>query len=266
MEDQTYRIVALERGLKVLSAFTADRHSLGSSEVARLTGIPVSTTYRILRTLEEAEFVEQLADGNFTPGVAVLKLGFAALQNDGVVEAARVPLQELHAATGETVNLAVLTGAKVMYLIRHRTAHYVIGNITVGATLPASCTGVGKCLLAYLPSEELHQVLTTADLQTAGVGPNAHRELNGLIEDLRHTRERGWSIQNEEVAHGLRAIAAPVRNIDGVVAAVGISVEGARWPVDRLTTELLDPLTAAAQKVSLRMGYLEGVTPPPTRS
>ncbi|MGH3655543.1 MAG: IclR family transcriptional regulator [Micromonosporaceae bacterium] len=261
MVERTYRITALERGLKVLATFGPQRRALGPSEVSRLTGIPVSTAYRILRTLQDSGYLEQLDNGDFTPGVAVLKLGFAALQNDGVVEAARGPLHELYVETGETVNLAVLSGAHVLYLLRYKTAHYVIGNVSVGATLPATCTGLGKTLLSTLSADELDRTLAQVDLGASGVGPNAHRDPDELRRDLAITAERGWGMQDQEVAYGLRSIAVPVRSLEGVVAAVGVSVEGARWPTQRMIDELVGPLTTAAQKISVRLGYLEGVTP-----
>ncbi|MFI1035455.1 IclR family transcriptional regulator [Streptomyces sp. NPDC020951] len=259
--NSRYRISSLDKGLKVLSCFTPQRRQIGASEVARLSGIPVSTVYRILRTLVDSGFVEQLEDGNFTPGVGVLKLGFAALQGNEVVEAASGPLKELRRSTGETCNLGVLSGGDLVYLLRYKTAHYVIGNVSVGSSLAATCTAMGKTLLAMLEPEELSSVLAGMDLTRAGVGPHAHRTTETLMPDLAKIRQRGWAMQDEEVAHGLRAIALPVRNLDGVVAAVGISVEGARWPRDRMTAELLDALRETAQKVSLRLGYLEGVAP-----
>lgn len=255
-----YRISSLDKGLKVLSSFTPQRRQLGASEVARLSGIPVSTAYRILRTLADSGFVEQLEDGNFTPAVGVLKLGFAALQSNEVVEAASGPLRELRKSTGETCNLGVLSCGDVVYLLRYKTSHYVIGNVSVGSSLAATCTAMGKTLLATLEPEELSGVLAGMDLGRAGVGPRAHRTAETLMADLAETRDRGWGMQDEEVAHGLRAIALPVRNLDGVVAAVGISVEGARWSRERMITEILDALRETAQKVSLRLGHLEGVT------
>lgn len=256
-----YRISALDKGLKVLAAFTPQRHQLGASEIARITGIPVSTAYRVIRTLTDAGFLEQLDNGTFTPSVSVLTLGFSALQNNEVVDAARNPLKDLRAATGETCNLGVLSGDDLIYLLRYKTAHYIIGNVSVGSALPATCTAMGKALLATLDDDELARTLSDIDLTRAGVGPNAHRDVNALHADLLTTRKRGWGMQDEEVAHGLRAIAMPVRSLDGVVAAVGVSVEGARWPRERMTETLLDPLRETAAKVSLRLGYLEGVRP-----
>lgn len=261
MTVPSYRVTALERGLKVLSTFTAQRRQLGVSEVARLTGLPVSTVYRLLRTLVDNGYAEQLPDGQFAPSVRVLELGFAALQHDAVVEAARGPLHDLSTRTGETCNLGMLAHTDVLYLIRHRTSHYVIANVFVGSSLPATCTSMGKILLALLPAPQLADVLADVDLATAGVGPNAHRSLAALRLDLDETRDRGWGLQDEEVAHGLRSIAAPVRSADGVVAAVGLSVEGARWSRERMLEEFRDQVLDTARKISVRLGYLEGVRP-----
>lgn len=261
MSRSSYRVVALERGLRVLSAFDSTHRVLGTSEAAERVGLPVATVYRILRTLADAGYTEQLPDGRFTPALQVLTLGFAALQDSDVVEAARDPLASLAARTRETCNLGVLTGSEVLYLIRHRTSHFVVGNLYVGSRLPAAATSMGKLLLALQPENERERLLAEADLGRAG-GPNACRDLDSLRADLKETAERGWGMQDEEVSHGLRSVAAPVHDPSGVVAAVNIAVEAARCSRERMLTELLPQVQDTAAQVSLKLGYLAAVTNP----
>lgn len=261
MAGPSYRVAALERGLKVLSAFDSAHRELGVSEAAALVGLPVPTVYRLLRTLVDAGYVEQRPDGRFAPSVGVLALGFAALQDNDVIEAAREPLRALAARTRETCNLGVLAGAEVLYLIRHRTAHFVVGNLYVGSRLPAACTSMGKLLLTLLPESEREHLLAQADLSRAG-GPNAHRSLDSLRADLAQTATRDWGMQDEEVAHGLRSVSAPVRNTDGVIAAVNIAVEVARCSRDHMLKVLLPQLRDTADQISLRLGYLAAVSNP----
>ena len=256
-----YRVTALERGLKVLSAFDAGHRDLGVSEAAALVGLPVPTVYRLLRTLAASGYVQQRPDGRFAPTVAVLSLGFAALQDSDVVEAAREPLRALASRTRETCNLGVLAGGEVLYLIRHRTSHFVVGNLYVGSRLPATCTSMGKLLLALLPEPERESLLMRADLTRAG-GPNAHRATEDLREDLVRTAERDWGIQDEEVAHGLRSVSAPIRDPGGVIAAVNIAVEGARYSRQRMLDVLLPELVDTAAQISLRLGHLAAVSNP----
>lgn len=258
---ESYRIAALEKGLQVLACFSSQRRHLGPSAVAKLSGLPVSTCYRILRTLEASGFVEQGDDGSFTPGPSVLKLGFAALQNNEVVEAARVPLKELQKETRETCNFAVLSGVDIIYLLRFKTEHYMISNVVAGSSLPAVCTALGKVLLASLSETEFDETSRTIDYSNTSLGPKAHKSRESLATEIVVTRQREWAIQDREMAHGLRAIAVPVFNIDGIAGAIGISVEADRWTQASMIEDLLPSLQEAAQKTSLRMGYLAVAKP-----
>jgi IclR family pca regulon transcriptional regulator len=258
MPPSSYRVVALERGLAVLSAFDTNHRVLGTSEAAALVGLPVATTYRLLRTMTDSGYLEQLPDGRFTPALRVLNLGFSALQDSDVVEAARDPLASLAARTHETCNLGVLTDTDVLYLIRHRTSHFIVGNLYVGSTLPAAVTSMGKLLLALQPTERQQELLERLDL-AGHLGPNAHRDLAELRSDLAQTAERGWGVQDQEVSHGLRSVSAPIHDVNGVVAAINIAVEAARCPRQRMLDELLPQVLDTAAQISLKLGYLAAV-------
>ena len=248
-----YLVSALAKGLRVLSTFSEQRRELRLVDVATLTGIPTPTVFRLLRTLESEGYVEQLDDGRFRPGPFVLTLGYAALQGQDVVQAAQLPLRRLADQTAETVNLGVLVGTSVLYVARIKNSDLVTANLQVGSTLPAAGTSLGKVLLAALPDPELDARLAQVDL-AACHGPYAARSLPQLRHRIGEVREQGWALQDEEVAHGLRSIAAPVHDRGGVVAAVNIAVPASRWTRDELLERFLPPLLDTARDVSRRLG------------
>jgi IclR family transcriptional regulator, pca regulon regulatory protein len=251
----SYTVSALAKGLRVLSVFSEQRRELRLVDVAELTGLPTPTVFRLLKTLEAEGYVEQLAGGRFRPGRYVLTLGYAALEGEEVVGAASVPLQRLADQTAETVNLGVLVGTSVLYLTRIKNADLVTANLQVGSTLPAAGTSLGKVLLAGLPDAELKTRMKEVDLSACD-GPNAPRSLAQLRHRLEEVRERGWALQDEEVAHGLRSIAAPVHDRTGVVASINVAVQASRWTSDQLVERFLTPLLAAADDISGRLGHL----------
>lgn len=256
----SYTVTALAKGLRVLSAFSEQRRELRLVDVSELTGIPVATAFRLLKTLEEGGYVEQLEDGRFRPGPYVLSLGYAALQGQGLVEAATVCLKRLADETGETVNLGVLVGSSVLYLVRIRNTDLVTANLQVGSMLPAPCTSMGKLLLAYVDAGEVDRRITDEDLGTCR-GPHAMRTLEGLAQELSEIRQRGWALQDEEVAHGLRSVAAPVRDPSGVVAAANLAVQASHWTRAKLIERFLPPLLGAAAEISRHLGYIEFAAP-----
>ncbi len=250
-----YRIEALAKGLRVLTAFSERCPALRMTDLVEQTGLPMPTLFRIVATLEEERFLEQLPDGRYRPAAPVLTLGFAALAGLDLVQTATGPLNALAGATGETINLGVLSGDQVLYLVRLRNAELVTANIQVGSTLPAVYTSMGKVLLAGVDAGRLDGVVRAESFRD-GAGPNAVRSRTALDRQLAQVRERGYAVQDQEVAHGLRSIAAPVRGSDGtVVAAVNVAVQAVDYDVERLLTDIKKPLLETCAEISLRLGH-----------
>jgi IclR family transcriptional regulator, pca regulon regulatory protein len=232
-----YRVESLAKGLRLLSQFTELRPRWRVTDLATATELPVPTVFRAVMTLAEEGYLEHLPSGEYRPGVRTLTLGTAALRSLDLVTVATPQLQRLADSTGETVNLAVLTGDKVLYLIRLRNADLVTANIQVGSTLPAVTTSIGKLLLAGLTDDEVRERITPASFP-AQHGPNAKVDVDELLEELHRIRTQGWALQDEELAHGLRSVAAPIRLDTGrVVAGVNLVVQARDCSAQRLIRE-----------------------------
>jgi IclR family pca regulon transcriptional regulator len=248
-----YRVEALSKGLLILRLFDEMTLSLRLKDISDRTDIPMPTAFRIVSTLEQDGFMERRADGSYQPGVAVLALGSAALRSSGLVQQCEVPLRDLAAKTGETVNLGTLLGDQVLYLVRLRNSDLVTANIQVGSTLPAVHTSIGKVLLASLDEGALEGLLTSGSFRS-GSGPRAVANLDELRGQLAEVRRQGYAIQDEELALGLRSVAAPIIDGRGVaVAGINIAVSSSRHGLRELRTTLRDSLLATAADVSRRL-------------
>ena len=233
-----YRVEALAKGLRILSLFDEQRSSWRVTDLATAAGLPMPTVYRVVMTLTAEGYLDHLPNGDYRPGVKTLTLGTAALRSLDLVGIATPKLQRLGDATGETVNLAVLTGDRVLYLVRLRNSDLVTANIQVGSTLPAVTTSIGKLLLAHLDEAELTERITP-DSFAAQHGPNAKVSLDELHDELVKIREQGWALQDEELAYGLRSVAGPITGKDGrVVAGVNLAVQARDWSTQRIVREL----------------------------
>jgi len=251
-----YRIEALAKGLDVLRLFDETVTELKLRDIADRTGIPMPTAFRVVATLEEGGFVERAEDGTIRPGVAVLTLGSAALRGSGLVQVSEQPLRRLAERTGETVNMGVLVGDEVLYLVRLRNSDLVTANVQVGSTLPAPVTSIGKLLLAYKSEDGLRETLAGYDFSRA-VGPNAARSVGDLERSLEAIRRDGYALQDQEVAAGLRSVSVPVLGADGTpAAAINIAVAANRHDVESLRGPLLEALRATADDISLRLRAL----------
>src|SRR5690606_25918978 len=119
---------------------------------------------------------------------------------------------------------------------------------------PVQSSSMGKLLLAYAPGPERKTILQNADLSLSQ-GPNAIRTVEALRGELALIRERGWALQDQELAHGLRSIAAPVYDHDHtVVAAINIAVAAHRLSMDDLIDRFLKDLLETAWLISMSLG------------
>ena len=250
---------SLERGLALLSAFTSTRPLIGVSDLAREVGLSRSSAHRYIATLAALGYLEQdRPTRKYRLGPRVLDLGFSAINSMELRQIALPDLQKLSDATGHTVNMAVLDGLDIVYVERCRSAS--IGqreidlNLHVGSRLPAYCTSMGKVLLAGLSQEELDRRLEAMELSRRG--PNTIVGVKALVAELGRVREDGLAVNNEELAYGLRSIAAPVHGHDGnVVAAINLAVHRSLVSMQDLVARLGPQLRATAREISVRSGY-----------
>ena len=256
-----YRVEALAKGLRILSLFDEQRPSWRVSDLTAAAGLPMPTVYRVVMTLVSEGYLDHLPNGEYRPGVRTLTLGTAALRSLDLVGIATPKLTDLGQRTGETVNLAVLSGDRVLYLVRLRNSDLVTANIQVGSTLPAVHTSIGKLLLAHLDEAELETRITDVSF-SANSGPNAKLSLAELREELRVIRDQGWAMQDEELAYGLRSVAGPVTGPDGrVVAGVNLAVQARDWSTQRIIRELKPAVLATCAEISALLSGSHAGTP-----
>lgn len=253
---------SLERGLAILSAFGSERSTIGVSEVSRELGLSRSTTHRYIATLASLGYLQQDSDTKrYRLGPRVLDLGFAAINSMDIREISVPHLQRLSDSTGFTVNLAILDGADVVYIERCRTSRFgqreIDLNLHVGSRLPAYCTAMGKALLAFVPRERLEEILSQVELVARG--PNTITHKSALRGELARIRASGIAVNNEELAYGLRSIAAPIRSRSGdVVAALNLAVHRSMISIDDLIERFGPPVKQTAAAISAEIGHRPG--------
>jgi IclR family pca regulon transcriptional regulator len=212
-----------------------------------------------MTTLAALGYLEQdQTSKKYRLGPRVVDLGFSAINSMELREVAAPHLQQLSDDTGCTVNMAILDELDVVYVERCRSSRAgqreIDLNLHVGARLPAYCTSLGKVLLAWLPENERATRLQQADLTRRG--PNTLTSMRELMAELERVRVNGLAINNEELAYGLRAIAAPVLTRDGdAAAAINLAVHSSMVSMEELTARLSTTLRNTAARISVRLGY-----------
>jgi IclR family pca regulon transcriptional regulator len=249
---------SLERGLAILESFTPERSVQGVKEIANRLGMSASTTHRYVITLVALGFMEQLPNRKYRLGLRVTDLGMSVLNSTGLREHAHPSLEALRKQTTFTTSLAVLDGPDIVYVDRahslRRGQSRIDLNLRLGSRLPAYCTAIGKVLLAGLPEPERRERVSEIKLERRG--PNTITSKKALFAELDQVGEEGIAVDNEELAPGLIAIAAPVRDYRReVAAAINLAAHTSMIALSDLASELQPHLVATAGQISARLGY-----------
>jgi IclR family acetate operon transcriptional repressor len=227
---------ALSRGLAVLEALAATEGGATLTVLAEMLKLPAPTAHRLLATLEQAAYVQQGAGGEWLIGVRAFRVGSAFLDHRNLVVQAYPRLKRLMEASGETTNLAVTDDGEAVFVEQVQCRELMRMSTKIGARAPLHASGVGKAMLAAMADGAVAATLVKRGLirHTANTIVDPER----LAAELRTTRERGYAIDNEEHADGLRCVAAPIWDDNGEPWAA-ISLAG---PTSRITIERIDEL------------------------
>ncbi len=241
-------IEALARGLDVIRAFQPRQPVMSLAAVATAAHLARPTARRILLTLGELGYV-RAADGGFELTPRVLDLGMCYVLSRNLWEVARPHMEALVARTHESSSIAQLDGSDIVYVARVAVPKIIALAVTIGTRFPAMQTSLGKVLLAGLPPGQVERVL--AEPSRSGIAARWQPDAAEREASLREVRARGWALTDEQLALGIRSVAAPLRDGNGrVIAALNVTVHAAETPVEVLTGEYLPLLLAAAGAIS----------------
>jgi DNA-binding IclR family transcriptional regulator len=247
-------VQSVDRAVAILEILARDGEA-GVTEVARELGVHKSTASRLLAALDRRELVAQdAARGRYRLGMGLVRLAGAAGRGLDLVQESRPVCRALAQEVGETVNLAILSGRDALYLDQVAGPAALSPHNWAGQRIPLHATSDGKVLLAYLPEAEVAESLA----------PPLARFTERTITDLARfpallaaIRRQGYATAVEELEAGLTAVAAPVRNAEGVVvASISASGPSFRIPADRIPV-LAGSVRRAAAEISRRLGWIE---------
>jgi IclR family KDG regulon transcriptional repressor len=245
----------LVKGLGLLEWLVRQPQECGVSEVARALGLARSNAHRTLQTLVACGWAEQnAATSGYRPSLRLFELGSLVGAAADTTALVRPHLAQVAAATGETIHLACLDGAEIVYLDKFDSPLPVAAYSRVGGRAPACCVASGKALLAAAR-------LDVASLRRLFGGqlhahtPNSITDFDALRRELEKTAARGYAENREEWRLGVCGLGVPVFDARGrPVAAVGMSVPSIRFARARART-LAERLTACARDASEALGF-----------
>lgn len=230
------------RTLRLLEALAA-RQPIGLDELAEVVGLNRSTTYRLLRVLQDEGYSERLPRGGYRLGSAVAALVSGTPLHADLLESARPALRRLAEVTGESVGLHRRAGDLVVLVYGTESEQHALRHVfQAGESNSLLIGSAGNAILAALDEADRAGVL-----DRGGLPPDARRVLERNLAEI---ATRGYAVSRGANHPGLFGIAAPVLPPEGGgTAALSVSVSGpdSRWTADRARRHVDDLLRCCAQ-------------------
>jgi len=246
----------LTKGLALLEAVAAGPQPLRFTDLLHSQPYPKATLHRLLKTLIEAGMVVYDGDQrSYHPGMRLIRLSHAAWLRSSLADAARDALDQLSSEIDETIHLAVLDNAQVLYLDKRMSGQPVTMFSSPGKVGPAHCTGVGKVMLAFLDDDRLEEALARQSfhrfMPATLVTPNA------LKAELKQIKKDGYGFDREEHEPSIICIAAPIlSDRGGVLGALSVTSTTYVNNLDSLAAyapRLVATAAAIADEAAVRM-------------
>lgn len=237
----------VRKALSVLELVADFERPVRFNEVLQVSDLPKGTLYRMLQTLcIEGLLVFDETRHVYSLGYRLVRLAHTAWSQFSLAPIARPFIDQLSEGIGETIHLAQLESAQVLYVDKRNAKRPVEMYSQAGKVGPAYCTGVGKAMLAFLPAAECEAALeqqsyhrfTEHTLTT----PDA---LRGVLDEIRAT---GFAFDREEHEPGIICVAVPVlTSTGGVMGAMSVTSTTTKTTLDELTGLVPQMQTAARQ-------------------
>jgi DNA-binding IclR family transcriptional regulator len=248
--DAKSSIQVIQRMSALFGVLAQHPETVTLKQLAQNAGLHPSTAHRILTALVNDRLVERVEQGNYRLGIRLLELGNLVKGRISVREHALPFMRELHAATGEAVNLSVRRDDEIVYVERTSSGRAMMRVVNiVGARAPLHITAVGKLFLLEDGARALRAYADRTRLPA--YTRNTLTTVPSLEKELERVRRQGYATDQEEAEIGVRCIGAGIRDDSGTLVS-GLSVSA---PAERMKPAWSALVRDTAEKISRAIGY-----------
>jgi DNA-binding IclR family transcriptional regulator len=252
--QERYVIPNLRNACRILKLLGSSPDGFKIADIGRTLDIPVTTTLRIMTTLHLEGLVRKRGS-LYELGPVLIQLGNASLAGTEIRSAALPVLEALTARTDETAHLAIPCDNRSLIVAVQDSPHPLRAASRPGFLAELHCSSTGKTLLAFMHYQRLGEFYGNGTSRPVKRTPHTLTTLGEIKREIELTRKRGYSLDDEEFAPGIRCVAAPVFASDGTVAAaIGITASTVRFTRERVP-EMAGKVQAAAAELSRLLGY-----------
>jgi IclR family transcriptional regulator, pca regulon regulatory protein len=219
---------SLAKGLRLIMQFSKEQTNWSLTEIAKANDMNLPTAKRYLHTLIKLGFmIKDDTTKTFQLTPKVLRLGAWVLGSMGIKERLLPYMTSIRNEWNVTTHCAILEGIEVVTVERIRSSDVVNLDLSAGSRLPLHATSLGKAILAYMSPEQQKKIAEQLDFKA--LTPYSISDMNLFLMELEKTKQRGFAIAVQELSLGLKTMATPVFNSQGLVeASFGVS-----YPLNR---------------------------------
>lgn len=253
MKTGVNSVQSVDRALTIIDILQETPDGLGVTELSYRLDVSKSTVHRLLMSLLQKGFVKQDEQSErYILGLKLIKLGQSVSDNLDIRKVASPYLYQLADVLGETAHLVIMENNEVVYVDKIESTATIRMFSNIGKRAPMHCTGVGKAILAFLPTQKILQIINETGLQK--FTNKTIVTSDNLVNHLSEIKKRGYSIDDEEHELGIKCAAAPIFNHNNEVIA-GISVAGPTMRVDdRKLREMASEVLSKSNEISRLLG------------
>lgn len=249
-KEDPLHVGALEKGLRVLGAFSAGQRFMHLREIADACGFDKSAAQRFTYTLAALGYLEKCPrTKRYSLGKRVLALSFDYLRANALVEAASPVLIELQRSTGERVNLSLFDDLWIIYAIRQSSKREYYFSTLIGRRMPIWSSSGGRAMLAALPPAEMNDILRRSSLRP--LTPRTICDLPGIRRKIAKAQKKGYALTVDEGVMGEVVVGAAIIDADGrPAAAIHIAGSLGEWAVEDFEQRFGPLLAETAHRLS----------------
>lgn len=251
-------VASVGKAFAVLRSFSSEHFELTLSEIAATAGLDRGTAFRLIQTLVELGYLQAVPQSRrFRLGIACLDLGYTVLSRGSLRPIAEPLLRELVPDVGDAASLGILDGGDVVYLARVGAGldrHKM--DRRPGTRIPAYSAALGHVMLAHLSREE--QIVRLESRPRVKLSERTLTDLDALLARLDQVKKKGHAVSDGENAYGLRTLATPIFDAQGlVIGGLSVTVDAMRMEMAAFRDQALPRLmqvTAQVQDLAIKSG------------
>jgi IclR family transcriptional regulator, pca regulon regulatory protein len=260
MSDEKNIVKSVAKAFSVLEAFRPDSCELVLADVARAAGLDNATAFRLLNTLVMLGYVERIPDTRlFRLTFKCLDLGFSAIARSDLRSLGRPLLRAIVGDRIEAASIGVLDGSQVVYVERIQAGLARLAvDVRVGNRVPAYSSALGRAILSRMPVKEQRAILKSQPPRR--LTDRTLIDIDEILKQIARAAKDGYAISDQETVTGLRVIAAPITDVDGIpVAALSAATPAFGQTLEEFIDCARDVTCDAAARLSLAIRAAGGM-------